>query len=286
MKINSFERTMYNTDDGYYSIWTLYKPNTKPIVIFPDLDHGAILYCNISKTFDRTIYIIEVSNINYTTPLSNSQCSSKNLYNIISKHILNNNHSDNYDIFPDIFAHSIGSIHAAMFINELYTKNDITKITNKLSKQNIVICDGTSCIYDIIISNIHPFIQFIDYKKIKKVNNIYEFYSFIKFIHTLEFNAWSKRFYNLYDGSFWRDYFHSNLKFIYSKNDILIDSEYIISKMTSNDYIFYDKGKYESYLFGKNSKINIQEISDILNTRQYFISLKYSSNNKYNIILY
>ena len=83
--------------------------------------------------------------------------------------------------------------------------------------------------------------------------------------HSFEFNSWCKRYHNLYNGTFWRDYSYSNIKYIYSKNDIIMDSEYIIKQMNPTEYIFNEKGKHGSCLFGKNSEIVRKQISDLLN---------------------
>lgn len=259
-----FSRTWYNTKDGYYSIWTFHKKNTKPLIIFPGAGLGAIPYGKISKTFNRTVYIIEVPNLGYATPLSNSHCTSESLYDTISIHLQNNN--PNYDTPPDILAHSLGSFHAAMYVNELYTKN-ITSQNQLLPKQNIVLCDPLSSVYDSINSHLYPFVDYCDYKtNIIRVNNKFEFYRYILLSHSLEFNSWCKRYHNLYNGTFWRDYSYSNIKYIYSKNDILMDSEYIIKQMNPTEYILNTKGKHGSCLFGKNSEIVRKQISDILNT--------------------
>jgi hypothetical protein len=262
-----FIRTWYNTKDGYYSIWTFHKKNTKPLIIFPGVGFGAIPYGKLSKSFNRTVYIIEVPNLGYATPLSNSHCTSESLYDTISIHLHNNN--PNYDTLPDILAHSLGSSHAAMYVNESYIKNNLTSRNKLLPKQNIVLCDPISCIYDSIISHLYPFVDYCDYKtNIIRVNNKFEFYRYILLSHSLEFNSWCKRYHNLYNGTFWRDYPYSNIKYIYSKNDILMDSEYIITQMNPTEYIFNKKGKHGSCLFGKNSEIVRKHICDILNTEK------------------
>jgi len=101
----------------------------------------------------------------------------------------------------------------------------------------------------------------------KRVNNIYEFYIILHLSHAIDFHTWSKRYHNFYDEILWRDYFHSNIKFIYSKNDILVDSEYIVSKMNITDYIFCEKGKHGSCLFGKYSKNILPKIRDMLGSQ-------------------
>jgi hypothetical protein len=257
-----FTRTWYNTKDGYYSIWSFHKKNTIPIIVFPGAGLGAIPYGIISKTFNRTVYIIEVPNMSYATPLSNSHCTSESLYNTISTHLQNNN----YLKIPDVFAHSLGSLHAAMYVNKIYTEN-ITSQNHISPKQNIVLCDPISCVYDTILSHIYPFVDYCDYKtNITKINNKFEFYNYVLMSHSTEFNSWCKRYHNFYDGTLWRDYSYSNIKYFYSKNDILIDSEYIISQMKPTDYIYNEKGKHGSCLFGRKSDIVRKQIRHMLNT--------------------
>jgi hypothetical protein len=241
-----FTREWHKTTDGWYSVWTYEVPGTKPIVFFPGFGFGAIPYAKYAKQFERTVYMIEVPNIGYATPISDRHATSETIYQVVSI----------YGNANDIFAHSLGGVHAAMWINETTVREQRGIVPKSqcqppASEYNVVICDGFVNPVDMLRNHMYPFVDFCDYPNIKKKPKTrLEFNIFLWIAaHNLEFNSWSKRYHNWYDGTMWRDYPNVNIKYIYSENDILYDTRYIAEKCL--DTLCIGNGGHGSVIFGK-----------------------------------
>jgi pimeloyl-ACP methyl ester carboxylesterase len=230
--IQRYERTWHKTIDGYYSVWHHNVPGSKPLLFFPGLGLGAIPYAKFAKSFDRTVHIVEVPNIGYSTPLSNSQVTPESLYSVIKEHV---------DDGVDIFSHSFGSVTTAMYLNIIRDKPH--------PLQNVIICDGFTNPYDIVTTHIYPFVEFNEYYTIyKKPRRWLEFAVLLYFgTYTIDFQAWAKRFHNMYTNTTWRDYPNTNIHYVYSKNDIAYDTEYI-GKIS--DCTLLPKGGHGYSIFG------------------------------------
>jgi pimeloyl-ACP methyl ester carboxylesterase len=252
MYFSGFKRSWYLTDDGYYSVYTYTSKannNKRPIIFFPGFGLGAILYAHIAKQLNRTVYMIEVPNMGYATPLSERHATGETLYDVVNK--------CNLQRF-DIFSHSLGTAHAAHLINTLFQKNDLHRV------KNAIICDGFVNPIDALVSHIYPFVDFCDYNKMHKpTRNKSEFYMFIYFAsQNPESNSWAKRFHNFYDGVLWRDYNGVNINYVYSEKDILYDTEYI---NRNSNCLLVKNTSHGASLFGKRSKDTIRQILIWLN---------------------
>ncbi len=237
-----YSRTWHNTHDGYYSVWTHIVPGTKPILFFPGLGLGAVIYAKFAKSLGRTVHILEVPNIGYSTPLSNSQATHETIYEVVSKHV---------DDGTDIFAHSLGSVHAAMYLNRICNK--------PVPNHNAVICDGFVNPCDLLTSHIYSFVGLTEYSIIKKKPKRWlEFAIFVYMgASTLEFQSWAKRFHTAYDGTLWKTYPNTKIHYVYSKYDILYDTEYIAN---ISNCLLLPKGGHGYSIFGKWDKSIYQEM--------------------------
>jgi hypothetical protein len=234
-----YTREWRETADGWYSVWTYHVQNTKPIVFFPGFGLGAIPYAKYAKKFNRTVHMIEVPNMGYATPLSDTHATSESLYEVVSK----------YGTSLDVFAHSMGSSHAALWLNATTTRNG-----SSLLEHNVVICDGWVNTTDMLRCHMYPFVDYCDYpildnKQTSKMKfNIFLWSS----LHNLELTTWLKRYHNVYDSSLWREYPNANILYIYAKNDILYDSKYITEKCSNS--LCIGTGGHGSVIFGKKSE--------------------------------
>lgn len=234
-----YTREWHNTTDGWYSVWTHEVPGTKPIVFFPGFGLGAIPYAKYAKQFKRTVHMIEVPNMGYATPMSDGHATSKTIYELVSI----------YGIAPDVFAHSMGSSHAAIWLNETTKRNG-----DLLPEHNVVICDGWVNATDFIRCHMYPFVDYCDYpvldnKQMTRIN----FHIFLwTALHNLELTSWTKRYVNVYDSCLWREYPKANIKYVYAENDILYDSKYIADNCVNSTCI--GKGGHGSVIFGKKSE--------------------------------
>ncbi len=228
-----FSRTLHKTEDGYYSVWTHTVSGTKPFVFFPGLGLGAVPYAKFAKKFGRTVHIVEVPNIGYTMSLSNSHATPKSLYEVVSKHV-----SD----APDIFAHSLGSLHTAMYLNMIHDKDT--------PKHNVIVCEGCNNICDLLPSHTYTFVGADEYSSIRKKPKYWLYFPiFIRMaMHDLEFQIFSKRYHNFYYGTLWRDYPNAKITNVYAKYDILYDTEYISEH---SDCMVIPKGSHGYSIFGK-----------------------------------
>ena len=234
-----YTREWHNTADGWYSVWTYNVLGTKPIMFFPGFGLGAVPYAKYAKKFNRTVHVIEVPNMGYATPITDRHATSKTIYDVVSK----------YGIAPDVFAHSMGSSHAALWLNETTIRNG-----SLLPEHNVVICDGWVNTIDFMRCHMYPFVDYCDYHGLdnKKMTKL-EFYIFLwSSLHNLELTTWLKRYHNVYDSSLWREYPKANIKYVYSKNDILYDSEYIADNCSNS--ICIGSGGHGSVIFGKNNQ--------------------------------
>jgi hypothetical protein len=234
--VQGFSRTWHKTDDGYYSVWSHHISGTKPLLFFPGVGLGAIPYANIAKSFGRTVHIVEVPNLGYATPLSNSQATPETIYEVVSKHVEDG---------TDIFAHSYGSFHTAMYLNAIHGKSH--------PNQNVVICDGLVNSCDFLVSHIAPFVGISDYDVVrKKPKRWLEFIAFIYgAVHNLEVQSCSKRFIDLSSTLLWRDYPNTNIQYVYSKYDIMYDTEFIAKH---SDCILLPKGGHGYSVFGAGNR--------------------------------
>jgi hypothetical protein len=249
MLLTGFKRNWHKTDDGYYSVYTyrVINGNKRPIIFFPGFGLGAIPYAHIAKRMNRTVYIIEVPNMGYATPLSPRHGTAKTIYEVVTK----------YTKDFDIISHSMGSGHCGHLINKLFLQNELSFV------KNVIICDGFVNPVDTIKSHKYPFVDYCDYNTVhKKTRTKREFLMFIYFAaHNLEFNSWAKRYHNLYDGVLWRDYKGVNIHYIYGDKDILYDTDYI-SKYSDCHVI--KNASHGACLFGKRSEHTIQYIKHSL----------------------
>jgi len=252
MYLTGFKRSWHLTDDGYYSVYSYTVNNDdRPIIFFPGLGMGAIPYARIAKQLNRTIYMIEVPNMGYATPLSDRHATSKTIYKIVKMIVQEKEF--------DIVCHSLGSAHCANLINSLFMKNELLKI------KNAVICDGFVNPIDAVTNNLYPFVDYCDYNDMKKKpRNKWEFYAFLYFAtHNPEFGSWAKRFHNFYDEVLWREYDGVNIYYIYGERDIAYDTDYIKKKSKG---LFLKKASHGACLFGRRNKEIIQQIIRWLNT--------------------
>jgi hypothetical protein len=231
-----FAREWHLTADGWYSVWTHEVPGTKPIVFFPGFGLGAIPYAKYAKKFKRTVHMIEVPNMGYATPISDGHATSTTIYDVVSK----------YGTAPDVFAHSVGSSHAAIWLNETAKRDGVL-----LPKHNVVICDGWVNATDFLRGHMYPFVDYGDYSRLDNKQMSYiEFCIFLwSSLHNLELTTWLKRYHNVYDSCLWRNYPKANIKYVYSENDILYDSKYIVDNCSNSSCI--GSGGHGSVIFGK-----------------------------------
>jgi hypothetical protein len=236
MRYLGFSKKSYDTHDGLYNVWSHVVPDTKPILFFPGLGLGASPYAKYAMKFARTIHMVEVPNIGYATLYSDRQATSKTLYDVVEKTV------DTYDVF----AHSIGSVHAAMVLNE-HAKLQIENTSN----QNVIICDGFVNPIDILRSHMYPFVDHCDYHDMKKKTRTRIEFSLFLWIaaHNLEFGSWAKRYHNWYDNTLWRVYPNTTIKYVYSGNDLLYDTDYIAKNCPSSWVV--ERGSHGSVIFGR-----------------------------------
>lgn len=228
-----FVRKWHKTDDGYYSVWTHTVDGTKPFVLFPGLGLGASLYARFAKSFGRTVHIIEVPNMSYPLTLSSSHATSETIYEIVSKYVEDG---------PDIIGHSLGTIHTAMYLNSIHNRDT--------PKHNVILCEGFVNVCDTIHTHIYPFVGHGDFSSIRKKPKYQIYFNAFLYmaIHSLESQIFTKRFHTFYHGTLWRDYPNATINHVYTKYDILYDTDYI----TNNSQCMYiPKGSHGYSVFGK-----------------------------------
>jgi pimeloyl-ACP methyl ester carboxylesterase len=249
MYFAGFKRSWHWTTDGYYSVYTFHNSNSneRPIVFFPGLGLGAIPYAHIAKRLNRTVYMIEVPNMGYATPLSDRHATAKTIYEVVGKY------ADEFDIV----CHSMGSGHATHLINNLFLKNELYKV------KNLIVCDGFVNPVDALINHMYPFVDFCDYELVhKRLRTKREFYMFVYFAsQNPEFNSWAKRYHNFYDGVLWRDYNGVNIHYIYGDKDVLYDTDYISQHSKG---LVIKNASHGACFFGKRREHTIQHINNLL----------------------
>jgi hypothetical protein len=230
-----FTQITHKTVDGYYKVWTHTVVGTKPIVFFPGLGLGAVPYAKFAKSFGRTVHIIEVPNLSSTIIKSNSQATYNTVYEVVSKHV---------DDGPDIFTHSMGCAHAAMYLNAIHGRDT--------PKHNVIISEGFVDPFDSVRSHIYPFVGIGDYVGIRKKPKYWAyFFGFVYMaVHDLECQAFTKRYHTFYHGTLWREYPNANITYVYTKYDILYDTEYIAK---NSDCVFIPKGSHGFSIFGSGN---------------------------------
>ena len=250
-----YKKRNYLTADGHYNIWSRVVNNTKPILLFPGLGLGAVLYGKAMCSFERTTHIIEVPNLGYATPYSDSQMTSKTLYDVLQNLT---------DKPTDILAHSMGTFQCANYINECVKRNDI-------SNKRIVLLDSFSTKHDILISHQLPFLGYTNYDHVISIKNtqkkpgILLYYAMLYFLfHQIDVQAFSKRYHSFCTGILWREYKNINFKYVFSGNEIMMDTRYIIKQLNKEDYHFIENGQHGSCIFGKKRNLTFDIIKQWL----------------------
>lgn len=102
----------------------------------------------------------------------------------------------------------------------------------------------------------YPFVGLADYYSIrKKPRRWSEFFLFLYFgTYTIEFQTWAKRFHNLHTNTLWREYPNTNIQYVYSKYDILYDTEFIAQQSYC---ILLPKGGHGYSVFGSTNVTNL-----------------------------
>lgn len=244
MRWNGYKCNRYINYDGHYNVFT-YNNNVsskRPLVFFPGLGFGAIPYVHVGKLFNRTVHMIEVPNYCYATPNTNTHTSGQGLMDIVKRCVGDQEH--------DIAGHSFGSFHTSLYLNSAYALQKI---------RNVFICEGFTNPVDLLVNHIIPFVNHTHYGKLPVVRYSYcNFILFLKiFIQNIYIHSFCKRFIHPINSN-WRDYGNIKIKYIYSENDQLIDSKYIMMKTNLEQYYCIPSGKHGSCFFGKrrNEVIN------------------------------
>ena len=247
-----YSKKQYSTIDGYYNIWTRQVKNSKPMLFFPGLGLGAVPYGNILCSFNRTTHMLEVPNLGYATPYSDSQATGKTMYNVLTQHL---------DCIPtDILAHSMGTTYCAHYVNECVKQNDNTK-------KRLILFDCFSTKHDILNSHILPFLGYGDYNSFVSIDNSqtkpgrFVYYAMLYFAsQPLDVQAFCKRYHSFYNGVFWREYENIKFKYIFSGREIMLDTRYIITQLDKCDYHFIENGQHGSCIFGRKRKLTFDII--------------------------
>lgn len=246
MRWNGYKRKTYLTNDGYYNVFT-YENNAstkRPLIFFPGAGFGAILYVHVAKLFNRTVHMIEVPNICYATPNTNSHATGRGLSDIVEQCVGDQEH--------DVASHSFGSFHTSMYLNTSYTLQKI---------QNVYICEGFTNPADVLVNHMMPFVNTTHFDKLPALQ-----YSYVKFIllvklliQNIYIQSFTKRFVRIIDVN-WKDYGKIKIKYIYSENDEMMDSKYIMRKTSPDLYYCIPNGKHGSCFFGRRRKEFIQTL--------------------------
>ena len=117
LQSRGFTKRIFSTVDGEYCIWSRVVKDTHPIIFLPGLGAGVVPYMKwLDACQERTIFAIEVPNM--------SEISEKMSYRHATSESMGETYrslkitSDNVSLV----AHSIGTTHAAMLVNNLPSK--------------------------------------------------------------------------------------------------------------------------------------------------------------------
>lgn len=243
-----FTRTWHQTEDGDYAVWSKVVEGTRPIVVFPGLGPGAVIYAGLGTRLGRTMHLIEVPNIygpGQKGYRSDRQCTAQTVFTVVSSHVP--------DQQLDLIAHSFGASVATMYLNEAQARPDVLR-----PLQQAVFCDGCSHSVDFVRSNLYPFVDTTDYGRVGTQMSRLTHRLFVTLCtQNLEFQAWSKRFMVLHDCVLWREYPNVRMLHIYGTADVLFDVPYIRSRVRDsvNDesFLFLEHAAHGDSLFGASA---------------------------------
>lgn len=250
MKWNTYTQSTYATNDGYFNVFTYENKDSigRPLIFFPGLGFGAIPYATVAKAFGRTVHIIEVPNFCYATPNTTTHATGESLSFIVKKCVGDQDH--------DVIGHSFGGFHATIYLNESHSLRKVKKI---------LICEGFNNPIDVLMNHLIPFVNNSHFGSIPVVR--FPFARFNFFIHMIAYNiyihSFCKRHINIINSTLWREYDGVRIKYIYSENDPLIDSNYIMQRMNPDDYYCIKNGTHGSCFFS-NELTNVVKILDEL----------------------
>lgn len=257
--INGFKLEQYEISEENYNIWIYNVPNTKPIIFFPSLGVGAMQYMYMAKNLNRTIYMIEVPNINCVTSITYNYMTQETLKKVVFENILYKYHKTiNNKIDYTLMGHSFGTIVASIFHNSLTneSKKDILP-------SNFILVDPVSIVENYIENIMLPFFKINDYFKFSKLNRpkisiflwtIIMYYA----IKDINFQIYCKRYYIPYQGTLWKH--HDNVKYLYilGSNDFLINNKINIELLKKNEtknckFHFVKNGDHVDCILGSNN---------------------------------
>jgi len=258
MRRAGYVRRVHATEIGDYTVWTRTVEGTKPIVMFPGFGLGAVPFYKAMKYFGRTVHIVEMPNLGYSTANDSSgYMTSETIYRVVRAHVGAAEH--------DIMAHSIGSSPAAHYVN--YQHTDGTVPANQVA----VICDGFVCPVDGITTHVYPCTERTMYNELIKNKTVpmsrFEFFMFLWFvINDLNATIFLKRFHNLHDGVLWRDEYRTSIRYVFGERDMLYDVPFIrstVERMSveqQTQYRFIPKASHGGCFFGKRRDETLSHI--------------------------
>jgi hypothetical protein len=202
----------------------------------------------------RTVYLVEVPNFGHATPLSQRQVTPSTLCDVIELYCP--------DHELDIFCHSFGSVCATMFLNESHQRRS----GERLIPQRVVFCDGFVHAFDFVRSSIYAFADHMDYLPLARgLVSSWAHRMLLLNIHSIEFQAFAKRFHNVTDGVLWREYHNVQMLHIYGTADVLFDVPLLKRKLhdsTTERFVFLDGARHGGCLFGKRSGKTVSSIRE------------------------
>ena len=225
-----FARQWHSTPDGYYAVWSRHVPKTRPVVLFPGVGLGAVPYVEIAARLGRTVYMIEIPNLGYSTPLSDRQCTASTLYDVITSHVA----------CPDILAHSMGTVMATMFLNEQRARG-----VSVTQQQHVVLCDGFTHLVDVPLSWVGAFMGWSDYRQVCRDKGAYVYLMWaiiLVMLHNVEVQAWTKRFCFPHTSLLYHPYPNTHILHLYGSKDPLMDARYISEKHQDESIVLVEDG--------------------------------------------
>ncbi len=237
--INGFKLEQYDICEENYNIWIYNVPNTKPIIFFPGLGIGALQYLYMAKNLNRTIYMIEVPNINCITTITSNYMTQQTLKKIVLENILYKYHKTiNNKIDYTLMGHSFGTIIASVFHNSLIHESKSCMV-ELYFPSNFILIDPVSIVENYMENIILPFIKITDYFKFSKLNrpkiNIFLWTIIMYYaIKDINFQIYCKRYYIPHQGTLWKH--HDNIKYLYilGSNDFLINNKINVELLKKN----------------------------------------------------